>query len=77
MHMLTLRTNITTEGIATTGEEHPRGTVSHKEYWDGRVAAMARPAPIHYGYNDAGEIRPLTMDEMIEKGYFIVGKGSR
>ena len=75
MKLITPRTNITTEGIARTGEESPLGTVSHKEEWDGRIAAMARPAPMHYVYNDDGEIRPMTMPEMIDKGYFIVSKG--
>ncbi len=68
---------ITTEGIARTGEVSKRGTVSHKEHWDGRVAAQAGPAPMHYVYNDDGEIRPMTMPEMIAKGYFIVGSGPR
>ncbi|MCH8211273.1 MAG: hypothetical protein IIB99_07855 [Planctomycetes bacterium] len=75
MQLITPRTNITTEGIARSGEVSERGTVSHKEMWDGRVAVMARPAPMHYVYNDDGEIRPMTMPEMIAKGYFIVSKG--
>jgi hypothetical protein len=71
------RSNTTTVGIAATGEVAPRGTVTHTEEWTGEVAATARPAPLHWAYNDAGEIRPLTMAEMIAKGYFIIGKGPR
>ncbi len=75
MKLLKRKPNITTEGIAHTGEVSKRGTVSHEEMWDGRIAAKANPAPMHYAYNDDGEIRPLTMSEMIDKGYFIIGKG--
>ncbi len=75
MRLVTPRVRVTTEGVAATGETSPKGTVTVREAWDGRVAAAARPAGVHYGYNDAGEIRKLTMDEMIERGYFIIGKG--
>lgn len=75
MKLITPRTRVTTEGVAQTGEISPKGTVTHAEEWNGDTAVMTRPAPIHYGYNDAGEIRPLTMAEMIDRGYFIIGKG--
>ena len=69
------KTNRTVEGRATTGEVSTKGLVTHIESRDGRVAAIAQPAPMHYVYNDDGEIRPMTMPEMIDKGYFIIGKG--
>ena len=69
------KTNTITEGRAKTGEVSTKGLVTHIESWSGRVAAIAQPAPMHYVYNDAGEIRPMTMPEMIAKGYFIVGRG--
>ena len=69
--------NTTVEGRAKTGEVSTKGLVSHVERWDGRTAVTAQPAPMHYVYNDAGEIRPMTMPEMIAKGYFILGKGPR
>ena len=77
MKLIVPRPSTTTEGIARTGEVSKRGTVSHREEWDGRIAAQANPAPMHYVYNDDNEIRPMTMNEMIAKGYFIVGRGPR
>ena len=71
------RTHTDEEGRAKTGEISPKGLVTHIEQWDGRTSAKAQPSPMHYVYNDAGEIRPMTMPEMIAKGYFIVGKGPR
>lgn len=69
------RTNTTTEGIARSGETSPKGTVTQIEDWDGRLAAVARPATIRYITDEDGTLRPMTMREMIDRGYFIVGKG--
>ena len=33
-----------TEGVATTGQVSPKGTVTHRDHWDGRVDATVRPA---------------------------------
>ena len=67
----------TVEGRAKTGEVAPRCLVTNVESWDGTTSATAQPAPMHYVYNDDGEIRPMTMLEMIDKGYFIIGRGPR
>ncbi len=75
MRLITPRTNVTTVGRAKTGEVSKKGLVTHAEEWGGRVAVLTQPAPIRYGYNDAGKIRPLTMAEMIDRGYFIIGRG--
>lgn len=75
MNLITPRTRVRVDGIAKSGEVSPKGTVTHFDHWDDTVAVMTEPAAIHYAYNDNNEIRPLTMDEMIERGYFIVGKG--
>ena len=32
-----------TEGIASTGEVSPNGTVTHTDHWDGRVDATVKP----------------------------------
>ena len=55
----------------------PKGLVTHREDWEGRVAVVAEPNAIHYVYTDAGEFRPMTMPEMIAKGYFFIGTGPR
>ena len=68
-------TNTVTEGRAKTGEVSTKGLVTHRESWDGTTAVVAQPNAIHYVYDDEGEFRPMTMDEMIAKGYFIVGSG--
>ena len=76
MKLLTpTRTNTVTEGRARTGEVGPKGLVSHREDWEGRVAVKAQPNTIHYVYDDEGMFRKMTMPEMIAKGYFIVGEG--
>lgn len=36
-------TQSTTDGVATTGQVSPRGTVEHVEHWNGRVDAVVRP----------------------------------
>ncbi len=68
-------THTVTEGRAKTGEVSPKGLVTHREEWDGTTAVVAQPNAIHYVYDDTGEFRPMTMTEMIAKGYFIVGSG--
>jgi len=40
-------TNTVTEGVATTGQLSPRGTVTHTEHWDGHIDATVTPRPIH------------------------------
>ena len=71
-----LRKHRTTEGVASTGEISPKGTVSHVEDWEGRIAAEAAPGGLHWGYSvSTGLYRPLTFKELVEKGYFIIGKG--
>ena len=69
------RTNRVVTGISKTGEMSPKGTVTHTETWDDRVAALARPAGIHYLQEPDGHIRPLTFTEMVDRGYFTVGRG--
>lgn len=68
------KVNRTVEGRAKTGEVSPKGLVAHTEDWEGRVAAEAAPATIRLIRTRDG-VRPMTMPEMIERGYFIVGKG--
>ncbi len=78
MRLLTpTRTNTITEGRAKTGEVSTKGLVSHREEWDGTTAVLAQPNTIHYVYDDYGEFRPMTMPEMIAKGYFVLGRGPR
>lgn len=69
--------NRTTTGIAASGEISPAGTVSQTEDHEGRVAVEARPATMRAIRDPDGIVRLMTMDEMIAKGYFIVGKGPR
>lgn len=65
-------------GRAQTGEVSPKGLVAHTEDWEGRVAADVAPSVMHYGISrSTGEIRPLTIAEQIERGYFVPGKGPR
>lgn len=72
------RTNRTTEGRARTGEVSPKGLVSHVEDWEGRVAVEAEPTTMRYGYSvSTGKIRPLTRQEMIDRGYWKPGKGPK
>ena len=42
------RSSVTTEGIASTGQVSPKGTVAHREWFDGHVDATARPRPVSY-----------------------------
>jgi hypothetical protein len=71
-----LRQNTKVEGRAKTGEISKQGLVAHTEDWDGRLKASAAPAAIRYIKTSDG-VRPMTMQEMIERGYFIVGKGPK
>ncbi len=64
-----------TEGRARSGEVAPQGLVSHTEHWDGRIAANVQRSAIRYLIEPDGHIRPLTMDEMIAKGYWTKGRG--
>jgi len=40
------RSHITVEGVASTGQVSPKGTVAHKEHFDGRVDAHATVKPV-------------------------------
>ena len=40
------RTHTVTEGVASTGQVSPKGTVSHREHFDGRVDAKATVKPV-------------------------------
>ena len=40
------RTRLRIEGVAKTGQISPQGTVEHLDYYSGRTAATAKPAPI-------------------------------
>ena len=70
------KTHTTVEGRAKSGEVSPQGLVAHTEDWQGRIRAKAAPSTIRYIKTPDG-IRPMTMAEMIGRGYFIVGKGPK
>lgn len=71
-------TNRTVEGIAKTGEISPKGTVAHIEDWEGRIAAEANPTSMHFEYSvSTGRLRRLTFQEMVDRGYFILGYGPK
>ena len=40
------RNNITVEGVASTGQISTKGTVAHREWFDGHVDATANPVPV-------------------------------
>jgi hypothetical protein len=40
------RTRLRTEGIAKSGQVSKQGTVTHKDFWSGKLAVMARPATL-------------------------------
>ena len=63
------------DGRAKTGEISPKGLVAHTEHWDGRVKADAAPAGIRAIMDPDGHVRNMTMKEMLERGYFHIGKG--
>lgn len=70
------RKHRTVEGVARTGEVSPQGTVAHTEDWDGRVAADVRLVTMRYEYSKStGRIRQLSFKELVDRGYFILGKG--
>ncbi len=70
------RSNVTrTEGRARTGEVARQGLVSHTEHWDGRISANVQRSTIRYVRDPDGSIRPMTMAEMVAKGYFTLGRG--
>jgi hypothetical protein len=63
-------------GRAESGEISPSGLVQQTEDWEGRESALVMPSPVRVVRSiSTGEIRTMTMDEMIEKGRFIIGKG--
>lgn len=68
-------TNTKVEGRAKSGEISPKGLVAHTEDWEGRVASLAAPSAIRYIRDPDGHIRPMTMKEMIARGYFVVASG--
>ena len=70
------KVNTTVEGRAKSGEVSPKGLVAHTEDWQGRIRAASAPAAMRYIKTPDG-IRPMTMREMIDRGYFIVGKGPK
>ena len=37
-----------TEGIAKTGQVSKKGTVTHTDYWSGKLSVIARPSTIHH-----------------------------
>lgn len=65
------------EGVATTGEISPKGTVAHTEDWEGRIQAEAAPSAMRYIRDPDGTIRKMTFKEMVERGYFILGSGPK
>ena len=46
------RTRLRIDGVATTGQVSPKGTVEHLDYYSGRTAARAKPAPINIVLKD-------------------------
>ena len=69
------RTHKVVTGVSRTGEISPKGVVTHTETWDDRVKAEVGPAGIRYLRERDGTIRPLTFQEQVARGYFIVGRG--
>jgi len=43
---LSERNQVTVEGVASTGQVSPKGTVAHREWFDGRVDAKASVRPV-------------------------------
>lgn len=72
------RTNTITEGQAESGEISPKGLVSHTEDWEGRISARVQPATVRVRWDPTiRKWRLKTMQELIDEGLFIVGKGPR
>jgi len=69
------RTNTTVVGEAQSGEISRKGVVAQTEDWEGRLAATAAPSAIRYIRDPDGTIRPMTFQELVDRGYFIVGRG--
>ena len=69
------RTHKIVTGVAKTGEVSEQGVVTHTESWDDRVKAVVSTAGIRYLREPDGTIRPLTFQEQVDRGYFIVGRG--
>ena len=69
------RTHKVVTGVAKSGEMSEKGTVIHTETWDDRVSVDAAPAGAHYIRDPDGNPRLMTFDEMVDRGYFIVGRG--
>jgi hypothetical protein len=46
------RTRVRTEGVAQSGEISKQGTVSHKDYWSGKLQVVARPETLKVSMND-------------------------
>ena len=69
------QTNTKVEGVAKSGQISPKGLVAHTEDWEGRITAAAAPSAIRYIVDPDGHIRPMTMKEMIARGYFVVASG--
>jgi hypothetical protein len=40
------RNNVVVEGVAKTGQVSTKGTVAHREWFDGHVDANASPRPV-------------------------------
>ena len=40
------RNRVTTEGVASTGQVSSKGTVAHREWFDGRIDAKANVRPV-------------------------------
>lgn len=68
------RENTTVEGVARTGEISKKGLVGHSEDWEGRIRATTSQTALRY-VREGNRIRPMTMSEMIDRGYFVLGKG--
>jgi hypothetical protein len=71
------RKNVVVHGRAKSGEISPKGLVAHTEDWEGRVKADVGPGAIRYIVEPDGRIRNMTMPEMLERGYFHLGKGPK
>jgi hypothetical protein len=69
------RRNTLITGRAKSGEISPKGLVAHTESWDGRLQADVATPGIHMKVTPDRELRNMTMDEMLARGYFIMGEG--
>lgn len=68
-------TNTTVEGIAGSGQVSPKGLVAHTEDSEGRISVTAAPSAIRYIREPDGTVRPMTLKEMVDRGYFHVASG--